>query len=85
MVMLNKENFALGVINNIIIVNESNLILFIGDTIKEAVYQGSDKTGSGILEGFPGDEDVRSLEKNILLVRKEKLTRSFFHKKLKKK
>ncbi len=85
MVMLNKENFALGVINNIIIVNEANVILFIGDSIKNVIYQGADKTGSGILEGFPGDEDGRTLEKNILQVRKEKLTRSFFHKKLKKK
>jgi len=85
MVMLNKENFALGVINNIIIVNEANVILFIGDTIKDMVYKGTDNTGSCILEGFPGEEAGRVLEKNILHVRKEKITRSFFHNELKKK
>ncbi len=85
MVMLNKKNFALGVINNIIIVNEFNVILFIGDSIKDELYKGEDNTGSDIFEGFYGDEDSRTLKKNILLVRKEKLTRSFLHKKLKKK
>ncbi|MEN8222294.1 MAG: ATP-binding protein [Acidobacteriota bacterium] len=83
--MLNKENFALGVINNIILVNEANVILFIGDAIKNTIYKGSDNTGSDLFDRFPGDEDSKTLEKNLILVRKEKLTRTFFHKKLKKK
>ena len=56
MVMLNKENFALGVINNIIIVDKNNIILFIGDIIMDVIYKGEDRTGVDILSDFPGSE-----------------------------
>ncbi len=82
MVMLNKENFALGVINNIIIINEKNIILFIGDAIMDVIYKGEDRTGEEIFSGFPGHKDGDNLEKNLKLVRREKVTKSFFHTRL---
>ena len=85
MVMLNKENFALGVINNIILIDENNIILFIGDIIKNVIYKGEDRTGEDIFSGFPGDEEGKILEKNLNMVRSEKVTKSFFHAPLEKK
>ncbi|MCK4888834.1 MAG: hypothetical protein KAS97_02820, partial [Candidatus Aminicenantes bacterium] len=85
MVMLNKENFALGVINNIIIVDKNNIILFIGDIIMDVIYKGEDRTGVDILLDFPGSEEKEILEKNLNLVRNEKATKSFFHTSLGKK
>jgi len=79
MVMLNKENFALGVINNIIIVDENNIILFIGDTIMDVIYKGKGRTGVEIFSDFPGSEERKVLEKSLDLVRSEKVTKSFFH------
>ena len=85
MVTLNKENFALGVINNIIIVDENNIILFIGDIIMDIIYKGEDRTGEEIFSGFPGHKDGDNLEKNLKLVRREKVTKSFSHKGIGKK
>ncbi len=85
MVNLNRENFALGVINNIIIVDENNIILFLGDIIMDIIYKGEDRTGEEIFSGFPVHEEGDILEKNLKLVRREKVTKSFFHKGIGKK
>jgi len=79
MVMHNKESFALGVINNIIVVDENNVIFFIGDTVRDVIYKGDDKTGAEIFLDFPGNKERDILEKNLNSVRGEKVTKSFFH------
>jgi len=83
--MLNKENFALGVINNILIIDKKNTIVFIGDNIRDIIYKRENPLGNSVFSEFPGKSELLQLSKAIDFVRREKKTKSFQHNGLKKK
>jgi len=75
-VKLKEYSLALGVINNILICDKDNRILFVGDEIKNWLFEldKSEKINDYLLDNFPNSVDKSELKNKINEVREKKHT-----------
>jgi signal transduction histidine kinase len=74
MVQIKDYNLALGVINNILIIDRNNMILFVGDEIKKELFGAEPDLRKTILKNFEDQEEQSLLKKKIEKVRDEQNT-----------
>lgn len=77
MVKLKEFSLALGVINNIIICDKNNMILFAGDEIKMQLFGSKEGLKLSLLDNFPDPGEQENLKEKIAQVRKKKNTQYF--------
>ena len=77
MVKLKEFSLALGVINNIIICDKNNTVLFVGDEIKKQLFGSKEALKESLPDFFPDPGDRENLKEKIEQVRKKKNTQSF--------
>jgi signal transduction histidine kinase len=76
-VQLNEVSLALGVINNIIVCDKDNMILFAGDEIKKQLFVPGEAPKVSLPDNFPDPEEQENLKEKIEQVRKKKNTQYF--------
>lgn len=77
MVKLKEFSLALGVINNIIICDQNNTVLFVGDEIKEQLFGSKKALKKTLLDNFSDPEERENLKEKIEQVRQKKNTQYF--------
>jgi signal transduction histidine kinase len=73
-VKLKEFNLALGVINNILVLDKNNRILFAGDEIRRLLFNSKKNFEEALLDNFPDSAARQELEEKIDLVRKNQNT-----------
>jgi signal transduction histidine kinase len=76
-VKLKEFSLALGVINNIIICDKNNTVLFVGDQIKKQLFRANETLNTSLLDYFADPGDRENLKEKIEQVRKGKNTQYF--------
>jgi len=76
-VKLKEFSLALGVINNIIICDENNTALFVGDEIKKKLFGSKKALKKTLLDNFSDPEERENLKEKIEQVRQKKNTQYF--------
>jgi len=76
-IQLKEVSLALGVINNIIICDKNNMILFAGDEIKKQLLGSKEALEESLLDYFPDPGEREKLKEKIEQVRKKKSTEYF--------
>jgi signal transduction histidine kinase len=76
-VKLKEFSLALGVINNIIICDQNNTVLFVGDEIKEQLFGSKKALKKTLLDNFSDPEERENLKEKIEQVRQKKNTQYF--------
>ncbi|MGD2088043.1 MAG: ATP-binding protein [Candidatus Aminicenantes bacterium] len=74
MVKLKEFSLAFGVINNIIICDKNNRVLFTGDEIKKQLFGTKKVSEESLLDNFSNTGEREKLKEKIALVRKQKNT-----------
>lgn len=74
MVKIKDYNLALGVINNILIIDRNDMILFVGDEIKHDLFKAEPDLGKSILENFQDQDEQSLLKKKLEKVRVDQNT-----------
>lgn len=74
MVKIRDYNLALGVINNILIIDRNDMILFIGDEIKQDLFTAEPDMEKNILENFLDQDEQSLLREKIEKVRADQNT-----------
>jgi signal transduction histidine kinase len=77
MTRIKDFKLALGVINNIIVCDQEDQILFAGDEIKEILFRSKKSVKKKLLDNFPDSSVRKALEKKLLEVREKKNTHQF--------
>ena len=82
MTKLKDFNLALGVINNVLICDKDDNIVFIGDEIQKVLFQSKHSFKKKLLDNFSDPSAREGLKEKLREVRKNKNTRQFVFDKL---
>jgi signal transduction histidine kinase len=76
-VKLKEFNLAVGVINNILVCDKNNRVLFVGDEIRKLLFNGEKNLKESLLENFSDTDLRKDLQEKIHRVRENRNTQYF--------